>query len=214
MTETAWRAGSLLAVAGIAGLASGSYASYRAGLLLREQLVRRGQYMATNLAVNSTYGVLTEDAPLLNQLIDGAITASSRGAESDLAAVVIRDVKGAILARGGASLKDTARSHAREQEPLDAVTEKGEPVLLFRAPVRAVPAECIERELRARANDKDCVVTQRGWVELALSTRGLTEQRRAALWQTHGVAVALAALGSLVALVFQAADAKAANKVL
>ena len=42
--------------------------------MLRDQLVKRGRYIAANLAYNSKYGVLTEDKPLLTQLLEGALS--------------------------------------------------------------------------------------------------------------------------------------------
>ena len=44
-----------------------------------------GRYIATNLAFNAKYGVLTEDKPLLVQFLDGAVSASgSAQAGSDV----------------------------------------------------------------------------------------------------------------------------------
>ena len=56
--------------------------------LLREQMVKRGRYIAQNLAYNAEYGVLTEDKTLLNQLLEGALSAGTGGGRS-------RDVVGA-----------------------------------------------------------------------------------------------------------------------
>ena len=41
------------------------------GAVLRDQIVKRGRYVASNLAFNAKYGVLTEDKPLLAQFLDG-----------------------------------------------------------------------------------------------------------------------------------------------
>src|SRR6185295_11604447 len=51
--------------------------------VFREQLGKRGRYIAANLAYNSKYGVLTEDKPLLAQLLDGAMS-SVAGQDTDV----------------------------------------------------------------------------------------------------------------------------------
>ena len=40
--------------------------------VIRDQIVKRGRYVASNLAFNAKYGVLTEDKPLLTQFLEGA----------------------------------------------------------------------------------------------------------------------------------------------
>jgi hypothetical protein len=73
--------------------------------LLRDQLSKRGRYIASNLAYNSKYGVLTEDKPLLNQLLEGAMSAVE-GSRSDVAGAMIRDAKGGVLASKGSVVRD------------------------------------------------------------------------------------------------------------
>ena len=51
----------------------------RAAALIRDQIVKRGRYMASNLAFNAKYGVLTEDKPLLMQFLEGATAPGGRG---------------------------------------------------------------------------------------------------------------------------------------
>ena len=71
----------LLAVIALRGRRPGRHLRPRrlSRSLLREQVVRRGRYIATNLAFNAKYGVLTEDKPLLVQFLDGAVSASGAG---------------------------------------------------------------------------------------------------------------------------------------
>ena len=98
----------LLLVAGVAflvGTVSALYSSVSGGQVLREQMVKRGTYIAGNLAYNSKYGVLTEDRPLLTQLLEGAIAAQS-GQGSDVVGAMIRDAKGQILAQKGETVKN------------------------------------------------------------------------------------------------------------
>ena len=69
----------LLLVAGVALVVGGVSAVYdlvASEGLLREQMVKRGRYIAANLAYNSKYGVLTEDKPLLTQFLEGAVAAA------------------------------------------------------------------------------------------------------------------------------------------
>ena len=69
MTIRSIRAKFLLLVAGVAllvGAVSAGFELFMSGALLREQMVKRGRYIAQNLAYNSKYGVLTEDKPLLD----------------------------------------------------------------------------------------------------------------------------------------------------
>ena len=82
------------------GAGSAVWSSASSGHLLREQMVKRGRYIAANLAYNSKYGVLTEDKQLLNQLLEGAMAAG--GAQSsDVVGAMIRDARGAVLAHRG-----------------------------------------------------------------------------------------------------------------
>src|SRR5437867_10898968 len=91
----------LLLVAGVAlmvGAASAVYSSLKSGQVLRNQLEAGGKYIASNLAKNSQYGVLTEDKPLLNNQIENVITANtSVGQTSDVVGVMVQDAKGAVL---------------------------------------------------------------------------------------------------------------------
>src|SRR5512143_673045 len=86
--------GLVAGVAFIVTAASTFYAYWNTGQLLREQVLRRGHYIAENLAYNAKYGVLTEDKPLLTQLLDGALSAGTEkgqaGESSDVVGAMIR----------------------------------------------------------------------------------------------------------------------------
>src|SRR5437867_13357285 len=85
----------ILLVAGVALVAAGVSIIYDLQASqgqLREQVVLRGRYIASNLAFNSKYGVLTEDKPLLTQFLEGAAGAS--GSKSDGLGSVIRHAQG------------------------------------------------------------------------------------------------------------------------
>src|SRR5512143_8100 len=69
--------------------------------VIRDQVVKRGRYMASNLAFNSKYGVLTEDRPLLVTSLEGVVAAGAEGERSDVVGALIRDGKGAVLAQTG-----------------------------------------------------------------------------------------------------------------
>src|SRR5437870_10690387 len=119
----------LLLVAGVAflvGTGSAVYSSVSSGSVLREQMVKRGTYIAVNLAYNSKYGVLTEDRPMLTDNLAGTVVAQS-GQDSDVVGAMIRDAKGAILAQKGASIRDLPLAPATTVEkPRDAVADNGE----------------------------------------------------------------------------------------
>src|SRR5688500_13060802 len=101
----------LLLVAGVAllvGLISASFQLMMNRQLLREQMVKRGRYIAQNLAYNSKYGVLTEDKTILNQLLAGALSSGTGGASetADVVGAMIRDARGATLAHRGIAFRD------------------------------------------------------------------------------------------------------------
>ena len=191
------------AVAFIVGAVSGLDASVSSGRLLREQMVLRGDYIASNLAYNSKYGVLTEDKPLLTQLLEGAMAAS--GAEnSDVIGGIIRDAKGAILAQKGEAIRDLPATPARALEDRDAYTASGEAVILFRAPVTTASAGGADLSAEfglapaGGATAKASAEEQKGGVEVAISKRMMADRQRAALMRTVGVASVLFVLGTVV----------------
>ncbi|PYQ21931.1 MAG: hypothetical protein DMF81_13880 [Acidobacteria bacterium] len=187
----------LLLVAGVAlvvGVVSAVYSSVSSGRVLREQMVKRGTYIAGNLAFNSKYGVLTEDRPLLGQLLQGAISAEQG---TDVVGAMIRDAKGAILAQTGVPIRELPLTAASAVEDRDAVAENSDEVILFRAPVTTAPgAEAAGPEAAPGAAKP--AEELKGGVEVAISKRVMNQQQRATLLQTFLVALALFAGGSLL----------------
>ena len=186
----------LLLVAGVAflvGTVSAVYSSVSSGSVLREQMVKRGMYIAGNLAYNSKYGVLTEDRPLLTQLLEGAIAAQA-GQGSDVKGAMIRDAKGVILAQKGVSIRDLPLAPATTMEDRDVVADNGEDVILFRAPVTTAAAG----EFGAEAAGTKAPEELKGGVEVAISKKEMAQQQRGILLRTFLVALALFAAGSLL----------------
>jgi len=124
-------AGIALAVA----VASVVYDLFAGEAVIHDQIVKRGRYVASNLAFNAKYGVLTEDKPLLTQFLEGAVNAGGTGETSDVVGAMIRDAKGETLAQVGKAIRDLPKDPAAKLEERDATTADGDTVLLFRAPV-------------------------------------------------------------------------------
>jgi methyl-accepting chemotaxis protein len=170
--------------------------------LLREQMVKRGRYIATNLAFNSKYGVLTEDKPLLTQFLEGAVTAGGGTGGSDVVGALIRDAKGAVLAQTGKTIRDLPSVPAAFVEERDAVTADGEPVLLFRAPVTSTSTAssggmAAELGLAAPADEKK-TDTQKGGVEVAITKAVMKAQRDSRILRSFLMGLLLVALGTAV----------------
>jgi methyl-accepting chemotaxis protein len=164
------------------------YSYFSTSDLLRDQMVKRGQYIAANLAYNSKYGVLTEDKPLLTQLLDGALQGS------DVVGATIRDAKGQALAQKGEIVKNLPVAPAASAEAVDAVTERDDAIILFRAPVTTSSGGMAAEAGVGSAAAKD---EHKGGVEVAISKRALDAQKRGVLWRTALVALFLFALGAL-----------------
>ena len=158
-------------VALVVGTVSAGFELFMSGALLREQMVKRGRYIAQNLAYNSKYGVLTEDKPLLTQLLEGALSAGtdrSRAGTSDVVGAMIRDAKGAVLAQRGAVIRDLPntpaasiqeRDTARVRERIDHLRKRlygdkgareGDPVPLVEQLVSGVRSHIDGRLLRSQ----------------------------------------------------------------
>ena len=170
------------------------------GVMLREQMVKRGRYIASNLAYNSKYGVLTEDRPLLGQFLEGAV--SSGAAEgADVVGAMIRDGKGVNLASQGAAIRDLPALPPSELTELEAQTETGEPVILFRAPVvthsRAGAGDLATESGVGPAGAKKAE-EQKGGVEVAISKTRMNMQQRQRLLQTLLLSLGLVSLGALL----------------
>jgi methyl-accepting chemotaxis protein len=185
----------LLLVAGVAllvGTTSAVFDWYNSDALLRDQMNKRGRYIAGNLAYNSKYGVLTEDKPLLTQLLEGAISA---GGASDVTGAMIRDARGQVLAQKGDPVKDLPPTPSANAEERDMLTGSGEAVVLFRAPVTAVSSGGMTAELGIGGEGK-AQEEQKGGVEVAISKRLMQEQQRTNVLKTVVMAAVLFFLGS------------------
>ena len=147
------------------------------GAVIRDQIVKRGRYVASNLAFNAKYGVLTEDKPLLTQFLEGAVAPGGEGERSDVVGAMIRDAKGAILAQTGKAIRDLPGAPPAALEEREAFTTEGEAVLLFRAPVTSSSGgSAMGEELGAApARSTEAV---KGGVEVAISQTALREVQR------------------------------------
>src|SRR5881396_690936 len=173
----------ILLVAGVALVVAGVSVIYdlRASQgQLREQVVLRGLYIASNLAFNSKYGVLTEDKPLLTQFLEGAVSAGASGAKSDVVGAMIRDTRGALLAQIGKAIKDLPAAPASVLEERDAVTADGESVILFRAAVTTATSSSTDMapELGLAGAGEKRAEAQKGGVEVAISKSAMDAQQR------------------------------------
>ena len=145
--------------------------------VIRDQIIKRGRYVASNLAFNAKYGVLTEDKPLLTQFLQGATAAGGAGERSDVVGAMIRDAKGAILAETGKAIRDLPAAPPAAVEAREAFTTDGEPVLLFRAPVTSSSdGSAMGEELGAAPAVRTDSV--KGGVEVAISQTALRAAQR------------------------------------
>jgi methyl-accepting chemotaxis protein len=196
----------LLLVAGVATVVGGVSVVYdlvASQGLLREQMVKRGRYIASNLAFNSKYGVLTEDKPLLTQFLEGAVAAGGGVASSDVVGALIRDAKGQILAQTGKSIRDLPAAPASSIEERDAFTTDGEGILLFRAPVTSTSSGssggmAAELGLAAPAGEAQKAESQKGGVEVAITKAVMEAQRRARFLRAMLMGLLLVAMGVAV----------------
>jgi methyl-accepting chemotaxis protein len=163
--------------------------------VIRDQIVKRGRYVASNLAFNSKYGVLTEDRPLLTTSLEGVVAAGGEGERSDVVGAMIRDAKGASLAQTGKALRDLPGALPGAIEEREAFTTDGEPVILFRAPVTTSSGGSAVGEEPGAAPASPTVAVQ-GGVEVAISQTALRSLQRRRLVQALLLALVLVALGS------------------
>jgi methyl-accepting chemotaxis protein len=147
------------------------------GAAIRDQIVRRGRYVASNLAFNAKYGVLTEDKPLLREFLEGAVTAGAEGARADVVGAMIRDGKGAVLAQTGKALRDLPGALPAALEEREAFTTDGEPVILFRAPVTG-SASGTDLGEQVGAAPATPMGEMKGGVEVAISQSALRAVQR------------------------------------
>ncbi len=181
-----------LVVAGISVL----YDFWASQAVVREQVSLRGRYIASNLAFNSKYGVLTEDKPLLTQFLEGAVAAGGGVAKSDVVGAMVRDAKGVILAQTGKAMRDLPDGPAASLQEKDATTAEGEPVILFRAPVTSGSSSSDLVAEAGLAPGEKKAEAQKGGVEVAISKAAMTAQRNLRLLETILLALVLVALGS------------------
>jgi methyl-accepting chemotaxis protein len=187
-------------IAGIAlavNVVSALYSYVNTGQVLREQVERRGHYVAENLAYNAKYGVLTEDKPLLTQLLEGALTAATDKGQ-DIVTLMVRDAKGNVIAQTGDDIRDLPPAPAASSEERDTQTVRGEPVILFREPVTTGGGgeTGVAAELGLGAGSGGAAEVK-GGIEVAISRRVMDDQQRGILWRTLLVALVLFVLGSV-----------------
>jgi methyl-accepting chemotaxis protein len=180
-----------LAVGGVSVL----YDLFAGEVILRDQIVKRGRYVASNLAFNAKYGVLTEDRALLAQFLEGTVAAGGVGERSDVVGAMIRDARGAVLARTGAAIRDLPATLPAAPEEHEAFTTDGERVLLFRAPVTSSASGSGMGE-EPGAVVGDAAEAVRGGVEVAISQTALRAVQRRRLVEALLLGLVLVALGS------------------
>ena len=185
--------GLLVGVAVLVGVTAIYWDLRTSGTILREQVAKRGRYIATNLAFNAKYGVLTEDTPLLLQFLKGATSAGGAEAGSDVVGAIIRDAKGATLAQTGKGLRGLPDTLPTVVEEREARTSDGEPVFLYRAPVTAASGE---DESAAAAGGPAQAEAVKGGVEVAISQNALSAVLRRRVIEALLLGGALVVLGS------------------
>ena len=91
-------------VAFLVGAGSGIFQLYSGGQAQTLNTALPYQVLFRDLPspYNSKYGVLTEDKPLLNQTLEGAVSDKY----TDVIGAVVRDVGGTVLAQRGAVIRD------------------------------------------------------------------------------------------------------------
>jgi len=183
-------AGIALAVGGVAVF----YDIFTGETLLRDQIVKRGRYVASNLAFNAKYGVLTEDRALLMQFLEGAVAAGGEKGGSDVVGAMVRGAKGETLAQVGKAIRDLPAQPAPVLEEIEARTANGESVLLFRAPVTTGSGGSgLSEELGTTAPGTEAV---KGGVEVAIGQSAIRAVQRRRAIEAMLVGLVLVALGS------------------
>jgi len=81
------------ATAALASLAFALRAASTVEAVCREEVLRMGRYVATELATVSSYGVVFDDGPVLRSLADDLLG----GSGPDVVGVVVRHEEGSIL---------------------------------------------------------------------------------------------------------------------
>jgi methyl-accepting chemotaxis protein len=194
----------LLLVAGVAllvGMVSATYFWGSSKTLLRTQVVKRGSYIAKNLAINSEYGVMIEDPTQLTDLVEAVAGAGADvgdAASNDVVAVIIRNAKGAILAKKG-DIRDLPPQPATTKQAVDAWTVDGEPVILFRAPVVSQTKTGNTTgvvDFGVAPATAAGVQEQKGGVEVAISRRRMDKESQGILFKMLGLASGMFVVGA------------------
>jgi methyl-accepting chemotaxis protein len=185
--------GLLAGIAFVVGGVSVSYDLVTGEGLLRDQIVKRGRYIASNLAFNAKYGVLTEDRPLLLQFLQGATSGGGEGG-SDVVGAMIRDAKGETLAEVGKAIRKLPPGPPADLEELATTTADGEPVLLFRAPVTTGGGGGVSEDMGGGVAPR--AESVKGGVEVAISQAALGQVQRRRLFEAFLVGLFLVAVGS------------------
>ena len=189
----------LLLIAGIAlavGGVSVAYDVVAGESLVRDQVVKRGRYIAGNLAFNAKYGVLTEDRPLLVQFLEGATAAGTEDESSDVVGAMIRDAEGGILAQVGRGIADLPAEPSPVLGEIDAETIDGEAVFLFRAPVTTGGGSSFSDDLGATPEVR--AETVKGGVEIAISKAVIQRVQRRRLGEALLLGLVVVGLGAAV----------------
>ncbi len=190
------RTKALLLVAGIAivvGVVSGVLDAVASRAALTDQLAKRGRYIASNLAFNAKYGVLTQDRPQLLQFLEGATAAGGEGKVSDVVGAMIRKADGEVLAQTGQEIRDLPAEPAAELQEIEAVTTGGVAVLLFRAPVTTGGGGFSED---MGSTPGSSVATVKGGVEVAIAKTVINRLQRQRMFEALLMGLFLAGLGS------------------
>jgi len=193
------RTKAILLIVGIATtvvVASVVYDFVATGRAVTDQIAKRGRFIASNLAFNAKYGVLTEDRPLLVQFLEGATGAAAEEESSDVVGAMIRDASGEILAQTGKEIRDLPPAPASELVEIEAVTTDGEEVLLFRAPVTTGGGSGSSEDLGAVPAAHAAAI--KGGVEVAISQTTVSQLQRQRLVEALLIGLLLAGLGSAV----------------
>ena len=171
-------------VAFLVGVFSAGFELFMSGVLLREQMAKRGRYIAQNLAYNSKYGVLTEDKPLLTQLLEGALSSGTdrarggdqrRGGRHDPR----RQGGGAGPARGAVIRDLPAHARPRPSRSATPSPSRARAVILFRAPVTSDSGGGMAAELGLAAEGGARPAEElKGGVEVAISKSVMAAQQR------------------------------------
>jgi methyl-accepting chemotaxis protein len=185
----------VVGVAFVVGAVSAVYSYWSTGALLQTQVEKRGRYIAENLGANTHFAVLTEDKVSLLSFIDSAMLAgheSGSTERSDVVGILIRDAKGTVLAQKGEAPREMPAAPASAVEHRDSVSEKGEPVLLFRAPVTSRSAGGEAQVTSEQGGDSGGASGGRtGGVEVLIGKRVMQDQQRKVLAETLVVALVL-----------------------